>query len=437
MEPGPSWYAIGAFLCVLILAFTSAVDAALSAISRHRLHQMQNDEEPRSRIVHRLLEDPYRFKSAVIFLNASATIAATACTLRLTRMLPASARIGVLCGLLLIILILSEALPKALAARNPQRAAQFLARPMSVVTTLLQPVLGLVNIITRPLVSVFGGQQLPVPLVTEEELLLLVNVGEEEGLLEPGEREMIEGIFSFDDTVVREVMVPRVDIVAVEVSQSLDDALEMAIKRGFSRVPVYEETIDRVVGILNVKDLLPMLRTGHRHATLADLMRPAHYVPETMKVSMLLKDLQQRKSRIAIVVDEYGGTAGVVTIEDVVEEIVGEIHDEYDLDEPSMELAGPGELITDARISLDDINSVTGLELSSEESDRIGGLVYEQLGRVPHEGDVVDLPNDVQITVISVVGLGARLLRVTYPPDEQEAVEVATVQQEGSGEDDT
>jgi CBS domain containing-hemolysin-like protein len=398
---------------------------------------MQTDEEPRSRIVHRLLEDPYRFKSAVIFLNAGATIAATACTLRLTSMFPDGLRIAALCALLLIILILSEALPKALAARNPQRAAQFLARPMNFITTLLRPLLALVNVITRPLVSIFGGQHLPMPLVTEEELLLLVNVGEEEGLIEPGEREMIEGIFSFDDTVVREVMVPRVDIVAVELSQSLDDALELAIKRGFSRLPVYEETIDRVVGILNVKDLLPMLRTGHRHATVAELMRPAHYVPETMKVSMLLKDLQQRKSRIAMVVDEYGGTAGVVTIEDVVEEIVGEIHDEYDLDEPSMEVVSPGELITDARISLDDINSVTGLELSSEESDRIGGLVYEHLGRVPHEGDVVDLPNDVRITVISVVGLGARLLRVTYPPPDQETAEVATVQQEGNGEDDT
>jgi putative hemolysin len=436
LDPGPSWYAVGTVLCVLILAFTSAVDAALSAISRHRLHQMQNDDEPRSRIVHRLLEDPYRFKSAVIFLNAGATIAATAFTLRMTHALPASMRVGALCGLLLIILILSEALPKALAARNPQRAAGFLARPMNFITTLLQPVLGMVNIMTRPLVSVIGGQQLPVPLVTEEELLLLVNVGEEEGLIEPGEREMIEGIFSFDDTVVREVMVPRVDIVAVEVSQSLDDALELAIKRGFSRLPVYEETIDRIVGILNVKDLLPMLRVGQRHATIAELMRPAHYVPETMKVSMLLKDLQQRKSRIAIVVDEYGGTAGVVTIEDVVEEIVGEIHDEYDLEEPSMELIGPGELITDARISLDDINSVTGLELSSEESDRIGGLVYEQLGRVPHEGDVVDLPNGVQITVLSVVGLGARLLRLTYPPDEREEP-VGAAQQQRNGEDDT
>lgn len=433
MEPGSSLYAIGAGVCILVLAFTSAVDAALSAISRHRLHQMHNEDAPRAKIVTRLLDDPYRFKATVLCLNAGATIAATAFTLRLTRTLPPEARIAALAALLLVILILSEALPKSLATRNPRRAAQFLAGPMALVTTLLRPLLALVSLVTRPLVGVVSGQRAAgVPLVTEEELLLLVNVGEEEGVIDPGERQMIEGIFSFDDTVVREVMVPRVDIVALEVSRSLDEAVEIAIKRGYSRLPVFEETIDHVIGILNIKDLLPRLQNGRHDVPLRSLLRPALFVPETMKVSELLKDLRQRRARLAIVVDEYGGTAGVVTMEDVVEEIVGDIQDEYDLEEPSWQLVQPGELITDARISLDDINDVTGLELDSEESDRIGGLVYEQLGRVPLEGDVVELPNNVQITVLSVAGLGPRQLRITYTPTE---IEVGSQPQEVNDED--
>jgi len=287
---------------------------------------------------------------------------------------------------------------------------------------VLAPLIWVVELLTRPFIRVASGQAAPqMPLVTEEELRLLVNVGEEEGLIEPDEREMIEGIFSFGDTTVREVMIPRVDIVALEETASIDEALNVIIAKGHSRIPVYRETIDHIVGILYAKDLLLWLRSGQREASIGSLLRTAHFVPDTMKVDALLKDLQARKVHLAIVVDEYGGTAGLVTIEDVIEEIVGEIQDEYDVDEQPITELGAGDLEVDARVPIDDINDLTGLRLTSEESDRIGGIVFERLGRVPKVGDTVHLDGDVTITVLSMDGLRLRRLRLQYRlPQENE-----------------
>jgi CBS domain containing-hemolysin-like protein len=415
LDPESSLYAIGIALCLVLLAFTSAVDAALTAISRHRLSALQEEGSPRATVVARLLADPYRFKAAILVLNAATIITATAFTLRLSDSLAVGWRVGALALLLLLIVVFSEALPKALAIGNPSRAAYLLAGPMSLLARLLWPLIALISLITSPLIRLLSGQSLPqFPLVTEEELRLLVNVGEEEGLIEPDEREMIEGIFSFGDTVVREVMVPRVDIVALAETASLQEALEIVIAHGHSRIPVYRETIDQIVGILYAKDLLPGLRAGQSSLSLIGLLRPPHFVPETMKVDALLKDLQARKVHLAIVVDEYGGTAGLATIEDLLEEIVGEIQDEYDVEEPSVQFVGEGELLADARVLLHDLNDLTGLHLDSEESDRLGGLVFERLGRVPKVGDQVHLDDGVTITVLSIEGLRPRQLRLTY-----------------------
>ncbi|MFL5805693.1 MAG: hemolysin family protein [Roseiflexaceae bacterium] len=424
MNAESSLVVVGVGLCLVLIAFTSAVDAALSAISRHRLNMLKEEHTPRARAIVQLLSDPYRFKSAVLLLHAAAMIAATVFTLRLVRGLSLGWHLGALALLLLLLMIFSVALPKALVARDPASAAHMLAGPMALITRLLWPLISVISWITNPLIRLLSGQHTPqFPLVTEEELLLLVNVGEEEGLIEADERQMIEGIFSFGDTVVSEVMIPRVDIVALDETATLDVALDVAIANGHSRIPVYRETIDRIVGILYIKDLLPGLRAGQRDLPLAGLLRPPYFVPETMKVDALLKDLQARKVHMAIAVDEYGGTAGLVTIEDLLEEIVGEIQDEYDAEEPSVQFIGEGELIADARIPIDDINDLTGLDLRSEESDRIGGMVYERLGRVPLVGDMVQIADGVTVTVLSVEGLRPRQLRITYRPYTTEASE--------------
>jgi putative hemolysin len=221
------------------------------------------------------------------------------------------------------------------------------------------------------------------------------------------------------------VMVPRIDIIGLEAGATVAEAIDLAMGAGHSRIPVYQDTIDNVVGVLYLRDLVALLRTGDVARTVVDLARPVYYVPETMKVDDLLRNLKARKVHMAIVVDEYGGTAGVVTIEDLLEEIVGEIQDEYDVEEPSIHQIAPGRWVVDARVSLDDLNSDTGLDLQTEEGDSLGGLVYEQLGSIPQVGDHVDL-GDVTITVQSVQGVRPEKLEIVVRQAD-EAAPVAVV----------
>ena len=289
---------------------------------------------------------------------------------------------------------------------------------MALLGWLLAPLLSLISLVIGPIVRALSGQDISkLPLVTEEELRLLVNVGEEEGLIEPDEREMIEGIFSFGDTVVREVMIPRVDIVALDETASLEEALELVIAHGHSRIPVYHDTIDQISGILYAKDLLPWLRAGQRDKSFADLLRPPHFVPETMKVDALLKDLQARKVHLAIVVDEYGGTAGLATIEDLLEEIVGEIQDEYDAEEPSVRFVRRGR--ADCRCT----RAAGRFERRdrpaySDPRSPIGsaGWCTSGLGACRRLAIRCRLTTHATITVLSVEGLRPRQLRLTYQP---------------------
>lgn len=415
MDPDPSSLIIGVGLCFVVLTFISTVDTAFTSIGRHRLNALLAEGSPRAQALARLMDDPYRFKAIIILLHTSATITATAFTMYLTRTMELWTRAGYLGALLFVLLLVSAVLPQSFTSRNPEAVVLALAGPFSLLNSLLWPIVALIHLLTWPIVWLIRGQDAPqAPLVTEEELRLLVNVGEEEGLIEHDEREMIEGIFSFGETVVREIMVPRVDIVALDINTSLERALESVISEGHSRIPVFDETIDNIVGILYAKDLLPALRDGRRDTSLRDLARSSvHFVPETMNVDVLLKEMQLRKVHIAIIVDEYGGTAGLATIEDVIEEIVGEIQDEYDIEEPAIQIISDTELLVDARVSIDDINDVTDLHLAATDADRIGGLVYEQLGRVPKVGDEVVLDEAV-VTVVSVQGVRPEKLRITF-----------------------
>ncbi|NTW01154.1 MAG: HlyC/CorC family transporter [Oscillochloris sp.] len=406
---------------MIVLAFTSAIDASFTSISRHRLNLLLSEGgSSTKRVVSRLFDDPYRFKSTIIFLNICTTIMATALTLRLSIRFNIWQQAGSLGLLLLAILVFSEALPKALVIRNPDATALRLARPLRMISQLLWPIISLINLLTSPLFKLISGRSsYTSPLVTEEELRLLVNVGEEEGLIEHEEREMIEGVIAFGNTLLREIMVPQVDIIAIEVDTPLDQALGVVIACGHSRIPVYNETINHIVGILYAKDLIPALRDSNRDMPINSLLRSAHFVPETMRVNVLLEDLQQRRVHMAIIVDEYGNTAGIATIEDLIEQIVGEIQDEYDTEDPSIQMIGEGEYMVDGRASIDDVNYLTDLHLFSDSADRIGGLVYEQLGRVPRVGDELMLEQAI-VTVLSVQGVRPQKLRIVRRPSVEE-----------------
>ena len=276
--------------------------------------------------------------------------------------------------------------------------------PFDLFTRVSWPIVRALTAASNWLASALGANESTnMSYVIEEEIRTIVDAGEEEGIIEQDEREMIYSIFEFGDTLAREIMVPRIDVVAVDVNTPMLDALNVIMEAGYSRIPVYSDTMDNIEGLLYAKDLLPYLRDGKTDIALPDILRDAYFVPETKRVNELLEDLQQRKVHVAIVVDEYGGTAGLVTIEDILEEIVGEIQDEYDSEEEFVEYLVPGEIVFNARVNLDDAGKLLGVSLPTEGVDTLGGLIYNELGRVPTVQDEVTI-GDVRLTVLSVAG---------------------------------
>lgn len=279
---------------------------------------------------------------------------------------------------------------------------------------------------TKLMTALLGTHAEKVTLsVTDEALRDWVEVGQPESTLEKGEREMIYSIFHFSETLTREIMVPRIDVLALDVNTTIRDARKEFINAGHSRVPVYEDTVDNVVGLLYAKDLLGVVDGNDTIAQQRKLLRPAYFVPEAKKVDELLTELQLRGVHMAVVVDEYGGVAGVVTLEDIMEEIVGEIRDEYDQAEERLyEETGSGEYVFLGRATIDEFNEATGLHLSKEHADTLGGLIYSKLGRVPQPGEVVN-EEGVEFTVEEVIArrilkVKARMLAEGKSREEQE-----------------
>lgn len=315
----------------------------------------------------------------------------------------------VISGLVLFVLEWSV---EEIVARNPERWALRLTNFTRVLTIILTPLLVLPLTFSREA----NGTREGAGTVTEDELMTLVEASQEEGVLEKGERRMIFSIFRLGDTLAREIMVPRIDILALDVITPLTEAVDALLQSGFSRLPVYEESIDNIQGLLYAKDLLSVWREGNHLESLIDLLRPAYFVPETKKVDELLAEMQAQRIHMAIVVDEYGGIAGLVTLEDIVEEIVGEILDEYDKAEEMLyQVLGDGEYIFQGRVDLDDFNEIVGSQLPREEADTLGGFIYSRIGRVPTGGEIVQVDN-LQLTVEQVSGRRIRKVRVLRLP---------------------
>ncbi|MFN8598461.1 MAG: hemolysin family protein, partial [Anaerolineae bacterium] len=318
----------------------------------------------------------------------------------------------------IVTLIFGELAPKSIALAHSERLALFVARPIDFLARLASPLVRFLVWTTNLVAKPFGGQpRRGLPIVTEEEIKTLVDAGEEGGVLEEDEKEMIYSIFEFGETLAREVMVSRVDIVALDAETLLLDAMDVIIKHNHSRVPVYQDSIDNVCGILYAKDLLKVLREKGREAAnqikLSDIVRPAAFTPESKKVDELLEEMQKRRIHMAIVIDEYGGTAGLVTIEDILEEIVGEIQDEYDQGEEALiQTINDHEWLIDARTNLSDINDLLDSHLPLDESDTLGGFIYQSLGKVPLPGDEVQ-HEEVVLKVINVAGRRIGKIRVT------------------------
>ena len=402
-------------ISLILCAMASGAETALTSVSRIKLKNLVEEGDKKALEIEILISKPNVFLSTILVVNSVAVIIASSMTTVLAlRFFP---NYGELIGTILIslvVLIFCEITPKTTAVQNPIRWARILVNPVRVAAWLLHPLIIALSAITNTLVRMMGGQMKHRgPFVTEEELRLLVNVGEEEGVLEEEETDMIHSIFEFADTAVREVMIPRIDMVTLESDATVDEAVDLALQGGFSRIPVYEETIDNIIGVLYTKDMLKQLREGHNSLPIRELVRPPYFVPESKKLDDLLHEIRQKRTHMAIVVDEYGSVAGLVTIEDLVEEIVGDIQDEYDREENLYEQVSQSEYIFDAKINLDEFNELMNTDLENEGYDTLGGFLLGQLDKIPVAGDTFRYKNLI-FTVLTTRGLRITKVRVEH-----------------------
>ena len=415
---GTAWLQLFILIVALILCgIASASETALTSISRIKLKNLVEEGDKRAGEIERMLAEPNAFLSTILIVNSVAVIVASSMATVLALRFTTS--FGELISTVvtsLVVLIFCEITPKTAAVQNPLRWARALFPLVKGAAWLLHPIVVVLGKITNFLVRMLGGQVKRGPFVTEEELRLLVTVGEEEGVLEEEETEMIHSIFEFADTTVHEVMVPRIDMVTLESDATVNQAVDLAMEGGFSRIPVFEESIDNIIGVLYTKDMLKQLREGHESTPIRTLVRPAYFVPETKKLDDLLREIRQRRIHMVIVIDEYGSVAGLVTIEDLVEEIVGDIRDEYDRDENLYEKINQYEYVVDAKMSIDEFNELMETELENEDYDTLGGFLYAQLDKIPVPGDTISFEN-LTLTVMDTRGRRITKVRVERQRD--------------------
>jgi len=292
----------------------------------------------------------------------------------------------------IVVLIFGEITPKTLASQNSEQISLRVANPIFIVSKMLKPVVIITTTISKFFIKLLGGKSdSNKPFITEDELKTMVDVSEEEGILKSEEKDMIHNVFQFGDLYAKDVMVQRVDIIALDIEESLDKIISVIKEEGFSRIPIYSNTIDNIVGILNVKDIIFMEDT--KGFSLKNYMREITYTYEFRKVTELFKDMNKNRQHMVVALDEYGGTVGIVTIEDLIEEIVGDISDEYDDEEPEIYVVKEDEYIVEGSVRIEDINELIGTKIESEEFDSIGGFIIGVLGRFPNISEEIIYSN--------------------------------------------
>lgn len=418
-------------LLILINGFFVAAEIAFVSVRRTRLDELAEAGDRRAKRAQVLMRDPGRFLAviqvAITFLGALASAVAAVSIVTVVseplRQITFLADYADTIALLLVTsivaivsIVLGELIPKGLALGNPDRIALTVSGPITLFAKIVSPLVAVLVALTKLISKPFGIDPTRTPELSAAEIRLIVEQGSQQGVLEAEEEQMISAVMSLSDSKLHEVMVPRIDIAAIDQEASFDDAVRLVLTEGHSRTPLYKDSVDHIVGILYAKDLLRIIAAGGPRPRLRDIMRPALFVPESQAVDDLLNELQRRRVHMAIVLDEYGGTAGLVTIEDLLEEIVGEIQDEFDEEEPMKVILRDGEAILDGRADIDEMGELIdpALELEDdEEYDTVGGFVYHRIGRVPVVGDTVAV-DPFKITVIKVTGRRVGKVRVTW-----------------------
>ncbi len=417
-----SW--IGGLLLLLVLLLASALTSAaetsffaLSELDLERLREGGKKGAP-ARVV-RLRGRPRHLLVTILTantaFNVAAAVVATLTAARLAEVAGVSRNIAVgAAGVLvtLALLVFAEIAPKLLATRSPLHRAQQLSLLVYGLFFLLYPVSLLLNLFAAGVARLFGSRPEGLAL-SPDELKVMVEVADQQGYLEEEEREMIHSIFEFGETQVREIMVPRVDMVCAETGASMEELVELITRHGHTRIPVYERSVDNIRGIIHAKDLLPYLNQPGARPSLESLARPVIFVPDSKPINDMLKEFQTQRTHMAIVVDEYGGTVGLVTLEDVIEEIVGEIQDEYDEEPLLVRQTGQETWLVDAKIGIEELNEALGLNLPTEEGyDTLGGFLLQRMGHLPQQKEEVR-DGEVVFVIERVVKRRIKRVRIT------------------------
>ncbi len=376
-------------------AFFSSAETALMTSNKLKMRNLADNGNKRAAKVLKVTENTDKMLSAILIGNNIVNLTASSISTTLTLKIFGSKLVGIATGILtFLILVFGEITPKNVASKNAEKMALAYIGVISFLVTLLTPVIFIVNTVAKFVISIFNKNGDDNNAVTEEELRAMVEYSHEEGVIENEEKKMIVNVVDFGDTVAGDIMVPRVDMVMVDEKSSYEEILQVFREERYTRIPVYEETPDNVIGILNVKDFL--LIEDKENFVMKELLREPLYTYEYKKTSALMMDMRKTGANIVIVLDEYGITAGLITLEDMLEEIVGEIRDEFDADEDEgITKVSDLEYLIDGSTNLDDINDRIGLSLSSEEYESIGGLIMEKLGRLPVEGEIINFDNIV------------------------------------------
>ena len=395
-----TWQLILLVILLVMSGFFSMSETALMALSKIRIRHMVDEGVKGAKLVERLSEDPSKLLGAILIGNNIVNIGASALATSIAVKAIGESGVGLVTIIMtILVLIFGEITPKSIAKQKSEEVALKVSKPINLVVKLFKPFIYVFTAISGVFIKLLGGDpKATEPFITEEELKTMVGVSEEEGVLENVEKEMIFNVFGFADAQVKDVMVQRVDVVAVDINATYDEVINIIKVEQFSRIPVYNQNIDDVIGILNVKDLI-IASQNEENFKVSDYMRDPYYTFEFKKVTELFKEMKKSRNHMAVVLDEYGGNVGIVTIEDLIEEVVGEIEDEYDDEQDSdIIVIKEDEYIVDGSARLDHIGDLIGVSMESEEFDSIGGLIIGELGRFPEQNEEVKV-NSIRFVV--------------------------------------
>ena len=399
MDPDGTWQIIALVILLLFSAFFSASETALMTLSKIRLRHMVESEISGANLIDKLLKNPSKLLGGILVGNNISNIGASALatSLAINHLGPSGVAIATAI-MTVLVLIFAEITPKSLAAQNSEKVALKIARPLSLITFILNPLIIVLIYITNTFIKMLGGEiNKAKPFITEEELKTIVSVSHEEGVLEGEEKQMIYNVFEFGDSQAKDVMTPRTDMIVANVNSTYEELIAIFKEEQFSRLPIYEETVDNIIGVLYIKDLI-FFENGKEEFSIEKHMRVPYFTYEYKSTVDLFADMRAKRVPIAILLDEYGGTVGIVTIEDLVEEIVGDIDDEYDDDTDKIEVIKEDEFIVDGDTKISMVNEMIGLNIESEDFDSIGGFVTGIHGRLPKTGETVNY-NDTKFII--------------------------------------